>query len=195
MNSAKVHWCISTHIFLLLLLFSHSKQINTAMVLLNLVRTMVTVFGILLQYLQNAAAEKWCYEARDSSFNLTNATKTTTVLPIFPILTTAALNTKGINKVTLFSAERRMGMVLGWLSTKCSKWRSEEMIAFIWFKGFAVWFEVLSVWICRFIPAISLIPNRWKALIQSRNGPKSRKKAPFFCDKECRHGLKAASDS
>jgi hypothetical protein len=26
-----------------------------------------------------------------------------------------------------------MGLVLGWLSTKCSKCWSEEMIAFIWF--------------------------------------------------------------
>ncbi len=43
----------------------------------------------------------------------TNATKTNTVLPIFPILTTAAPNTKGINRVTLFSAERRMGLILG----------------------------------------------------------------------------------
>ncbi len=48
-----------------------------------------------------------------------NATKTAAVVPIFPILTTAALNTKIINRVTLFSAE---GIFLGWLSTKCSKW-------------------------------------------------------------------------
>ena len=43
----------------------------------------------------------------------TNATKTTTVLPIFPLLTTAAPNTKGINRVGLFSAERRMVLNLG----------------------------------------------------------------------------------
>jgi hypothetical protein len=43
----------------------------------------------------------------------TNATKTKAVMPVFPGLTTAALNTKGINRVTLFSAERRMGIILG----------------------------------------------------------------------------------
>ena len=43
----------------------------------------------------------------------TNATKTTKVLPIFPLLTTAAPNTKTINRVTLFSAEQRMGVDLG----------------------------------------------------------------------------------
>jgi hypothetical protein len=43
----------------------------------------------------------------------TNATKTTKVVPIFPLHTTAAPNTKGINRVGLFSAERRMGINLG----------------------------------------------------------------------------------
>ena len=43
----------------------------------------------------------------------TNATKTTKVGHVFPNLTTAALNTKGIKRVSLFSAERRMGINLG----------------------------------------------------------------------------------
>jgi hypothetical protein len=43
----------------------------------------------------------------------TNATKTTKVVPIFPLLTTAALNTKVINRVGLFSAEQRIGIILG----------------------------------------------------------------------------------
>jgi hypothetical protein len=47
----------------------HFWGVNAAMVLLNSVRTTVTVFGILSQCLWNAAAEKLCYEARNSSFN------------------------------------------------------------------------------------------------------------------------------
>jgi len=39
------------------------------MVLLNSVRTMVTVFGVLSQCLWKALASKLCYEARNSSFN------------------------------------------------------------------------------------------------------------------------------
>jgi len=39
------------------------------MVLLNSVRTMVTVFGVLSQCLWKAAAAKLCYDARNSSFN------------------------------------------------------------------------------------------------------------------------------
>ncbi len=49
---------------------SHFKVVNAAMVLLNSVRTMVTVFGILSQCLWNAADEKLCYEALNSSFKL-----------------------------------------------------------------------------------------------------------------------------
>jgi hypothetical protein len=47
----------------------HFWGVNAAMVLLNSVRTRVTVFGILSQCLWNAAASKLCYEARNSSFN------------------------------------------------------------------------------------------------------------------------------
>jgi hypothetical protein len=47
----------------------HFWGVNAAMVLLNSVRTTVTVFGILSQCLWNAAAENLCYEARNSSLN------------------------------------------------------------------------------------------------------------------------------
>ncbi len=47
----------------------HFWGVNAAMVLLNSVRTRVTVFGILSQYSWNASAKKLCYEARNSSFN------------------------------------------------------------------------------------------------------------------------------
>jgi hypothetical protein len=47
----------------------HFWGVNAAMVLLNSVRTTVTVFGILSQYSWNAAAENLCHEARNSSFN------------------------------------------------------------------------------------------------------------------------------
>ena len=55
--------------YFLFLLPSHFRGVNAAMVLLDSVRTMVTVFGILSQCLWNAAASKLCYEARNSSFN------------------------------------------------------------------------------------------------------------------------------
>ena len=48
---------------------SNFEGVNAAMVLLNSVRTMVTVFGVLSQCLWKALASKLCYEARNSSFN------------------------------------------------------------------------------------------------------------------------------
>ncbi len=47
----------------------HYKDVNAAMVLLNSVRTIVTVFGILSQCLWNSTAEKLCYDALNNSFN------------------------------------------------------------------------------------------------------------------------------
>jgi len=108
-----------------------------------------------------------------------NATKTAKVMPIFPILTTAALNTKTINRVGLFSAERRMGIILGWLSTKCSKWWSEEMIAFILFIGFAVWFEVYP-YDSPFHSGILLVPNRSKRWLKVEKGVKGGRKTIFL---------------
>jgi hypothetical protein len=43
----------------------------------------------------------------------TNATKTNTVVPISPRLTTVVLNTNRINRVGLFSAGRRINIHLG----------------------------------------------------------------------------------